>query len=554
MLAAGCNSTTGEPAIEQLPLDDVQLPVIDDEPIAVGGEPLGIYDFPAVEFELIYVSDFSESRSGFSGRASEKLTIDDGFLSVSGRTANWNGAKLDLSSLVEASTLYEFSAVISHNSETSQDLAASLEIKTRSTAYENAARARVPAGEWVEIAGSFVTPQAFESFALYFEGGDDSNPDILLKEVVINRVIKELLPPDALPSLWEAHDDYFKTGVGITLADLRNPDTSALIIRHFNSITMGNEMKPSSLLDHAASIADLEKHNLSAAIRTDILDECLTFARDNNIAMRGHTLVWHEQTPHWFFKVDYSRDADAEYVSREVMLERLENYIRTVLEYCQENFPGVIYSWDVVNEAIDAGSADENKVRDTHDGAPNPWYVTVGADYIEQSFVFARRYAAPEVTLFYNDFNTFYPNKLLPILALLEDLREKGLVDGMGLQSHIGFTDPSIMDFQAAITKYAELGLEIHLTELDINLDSNSADDLLKLAIRYKRIVSMAYFLIDSDLANVGNITVWGLSDRDTWLNNRDGGGKRYPLLFNEYLYPKLAFYGFLLDDSIPDF
>jgi endo-1,4-beta-xylanase len=455
-------------------------------------------------------------------------------------------------------TLYEFSALIKHSGEVAQDLAASLEIKMASTHFENTARVRVSAGEWVEIAGSFVTPEAFESFALYFEGGeameDGIFPAIELTDVVIYRVIKEVLPPDALPSLWEAHVDYFKTGVGITLADLRNPDTSALIKRHFNSITMGNEMKPSSLLDHAASVANLEVNNSAPAIRTDVLDECLAFARDNNIAMRGHTLVWHEQTPLWFFKEDYSREDGAEFVSREVMLERLENYIKAVLEYCQENFPGVIYAWDVVNEAIDPGSADENKIRDTHDGKPNPWYITVGPDYIEQSFIFARKHADSDVALFYNDFNTFHSNKLIAILALLESLQEKGLIDGMGMQSHLGITDPNIVDFQEALLRYAGLGLEIHLTELDINLDSDSEEDLMRLAVRYRRLINMVRFCIENGLANIGNVTVWGLSDRDTWLSFRDGGGRKYPLLFDGYLYPKLAFYGFLLCDSIPDF
>jgi endo-1,4-beta-xylanase len=554
-LLAGCDGqlTTDN---EQLTIDIKETPPLadsSDEGSAVSEATQ--LDIPKVEFELIYASDFSESHSGFTGRSGETLILEDDALITTNRTANWNGPKLELGASLLPNTLYEFSAVMRSSSEAAQEITASLEIKMASTHYENAARVRVPAGEWFELSGSFTTPQAFEAFALYFEGGealeDGSFPDIILAEVTVRRVIKEVLPPDALPSLWEAHADYFKTGVGVVLADIRNPETSALIVRHFNSMTMGNEMKPSMLLDHAASAAD---PNLMPVIRTAVLDECLAFARDNNIAMRGHTLVWHEQTPKWFFKVDYSREDDAEFVSREVMLERLEHYIETVLRYCGENFPGVIYAWDVVNEAIDPGSADANKVRDSHAGEPNPWYVTVGADYIEQAFVFARKYAEPDVLLFYNDFNTFHSNKIFPILALLADLQEKGLVDGMGMQAHLGFTDPSVVDFQAALLRYAELGLEIHLTELDINLDNNSPEALERLAVRYKRLINMVRFCIENELANIGNVTVWGLSDRDTWLSFRDGGGRKYPLLFDEYLYPKLAFYGFLLCDSVADF
>ncbi|MCL2107960.1 MAG: endo-1,4-beta-xylanase [Oscillospiraceae bacterium] len=572
MLISACEKTP--PVVVEEPSSPVINPVL---PTVVDGDGEDVEDPavvnpqdpapslvtpPQVGFEVVFAEDFEGGTSAFTARGSETLAIvDDGFQSekclvVVDRTAAWNGPKISLTNIVEPGTLYEFRAMIKYDfvpEVTTERLTASLEIGLGGVInYSGEAHVQAVLGEWAEIAGTFSTPENFTSFALYFEGGaeiDGEFCEIYLDDVEIKKVNAEKLPADLLPPIFEVHEDYFSIGVGVVMADLQNSDSAALINHHFNSITMGNEMKPSSLLDRAGSIADPDG---APAIRTAVLDECLSYARDNGLKMRGHTLVWHEQTPLWFFKEGYSQDVNAANVSREVMLARLESYIETVLSYCQENYPGVIYAWDVVNEAIDTASADENKIRDMHAGAPNPWYEVVGADYVEQAFYFARKYAEDDVKLFYNDYNEYHLNKLMPITALLSELKQKDLVDGMGMQAHIGMSDPAVIDFQWAVLQYAELGLEIQVTELDINLGSNSEEDLMRQAIRYRQLMNIFRYCVDNGLANITNVTVWGLSDRDTWLNFRDGGGRKYPLLFDDYLYPKMAFWGFVLDESVP--
>jgi endo-1,4-beta-xylanase len=563
LLTACNNQPEAEPAPAEsdppgVPADTAEEPPASDPEPSLTFEDLV---FPEPVRTQIFSADFTDGVGNFRGRGGETLAVQDGALVTSGRTANWNGPIVELSRLLEPGAHYEFSAKIKYDLDIDdqdaggrQNFIASLQVNAGAgNTHSNVFNTGLRRGEWEEINGSFTAPD-FAAISFYFEGGaavDGVFSDIYLAELTITLVSAELLAPDFLPAIYETFEDYFSIGVAIVMEDLRNPYSAALIAHHFNSITMGNEMKPSALLNHSASAAAADG---MPVIRTEILDECLIFARDNNLAMRGHTLVWHSQTPLWFFKEGYSQSADAEFASREVMLARMENYIEQVLSYCQENFPGIIYAWDVVNEAIHPSSADPNKIRDTHDGGVNPWYHTVGSDYVEMAFRFAREYAAPEVKLFYNDYNEWFLEKAIPIVALLSDLKEKGLVDGMGMQAHIGIDSPSAIDFQSAMLRYAELGIEIQITELDINLASNSDEDLMRLAVRYKRLMNIFRHSVTSGQADITNVTVWGLSDRDTWLSYRDGGGRRFPLLFDDYMYPKLAFWGFILDDSIPNF
>ena len=175
-------------------------------------------------------------------------------------------------------------------------------------------------------------------------------------------------------------------------------------------------MKPDSLLDGAAS----EKSSDGMPeINTKKLDQILSRAKENNIPLRGHTLVWHNQTPDWFFSKDYEPSKGL--ADKDEMRKRMEAYIKKVLTYSQENYPGVVYAWDVVNEAM----ADEGGYR-----TKSHWYEIYGDEsYIEDAFTFARKYADPEVKLFYNDYNEYMPAKRGMITATVKKLKEKGIED-----------------------------------------------------------------------------------------------------------------------------
>lgn len=329
-------------------------------------------------------------------------------------------------------------------------------------------------------------------------------------------VAQEKLTDDAI--LKDLCKDYFTLGVGINGSMPQNntiniPQYKEMSLKHFNSCTMTNLMKSGYILDQMGCQSSEDG---MPVLNFMSIDPTLEWCQETGMKMRGHTLVWHTQTPDWFFRVDYSDNGD--YVDRDTMLARMESYIKQMLTHVQENYPGVIYCWDVVNEAVDPESADPEsyfKCRTKIEGADNPWYATVGQDYVEMAFTYARKYADPDVKLFYNDYNTFQVPKTEGIYALCSKLNEKGLIDGIGMQGYWGISYPQISEIKTAMTKFAELGLEIQVTELSVGVDEENDVWFEKQAKKYGEIFEMIYEM-DSDNggpANITNVTLFGLVD-----------------------------------------
>ncbi len=345
-----------------------------------------------------------------------------------------------------------------------------------------------------------------------------------------------------LVSLADIYEGKLSIGVALAQHDIQG-EKAELVASQFNSLTCENEMKPDFTLDRNATIAQGDEE--SVAINMDRAMPAILFAKENGLKIRYHTLVWHGQTPDWFFNVAFDNSEDADRVSRDVMITRMENYIKQIMEYMNGNYPGLVYAWDVVNEAISPGDGREDGIRIED----NLWYEVVGPDFVELAFTFARKYADEDQKLFYNDFQTYDKNKMFYIVNLIKSLQEKDLIDGIGMQDHMDMTNPGILDYQYTINKYANLGMEIQITELDINTDDNSEEGQLKLASRYKGIMTIILDQIEKDKAKITNVTFWGLSDDRSWLNNPDE--PKYPLLFDKDLQAKPAFFGAAMDDSI---
>ena len=296
------------------------------------------------------------------------------------------------------------------------------------------------------------------------------------------------------PALKDLCSDFFTLGVGINGSSLESqtlnmPEYMAVAKKHFNSCTMTNLMKSAYLLDQAASIRSASEGDGSPVLTFETIDPTLEWCMQNDMKMRGHTLVWHTQTPDWFFRENY--DSNAEYVDKETMLFRMESYIKQLMTHVQDNYPGVVYCWDVVNEAVDPGKGDQNSAflcRTENDGTPNPWYVTIGEEYVEMAFTYARKYAADGVKLFYNDFNTFQTEKRDAIYTLCSSLKEKGLIDGIGMQGYWGVTSPTIGILELTIKKFAELELEIQITELSVSVTEEDDESFKKQGDRYGQI------------------------------------------------------------------
>lgn len=331
-------------------------------------------------------------------------------------------------------------------------------------------------------------------------------------------------------SLKETYSKYFRIGAALNINDASLPHTKALICEEFNSITCENDMKPMYIIDEKTMLADPEKYDLEPAVTFEGCKVYLDFAKANNIPMRGHTLGWHNQTPIWFFHEGY--DENKPLANRDTMIARLQNYIKAVFEYVNTNYPNVIYAWDVFNEIVDNGAFRKSL-----------WLETIGKDFFIFAFEAARKYSTPGTQLFYNDYETadpgkrdfIYENVLIPLI-------KKGLVDGMGMQSHLLMDHPDFKLYKEALEKYGSLGLVIHITELDMHNADPSDESMQAFADRYAELFKILVEAKKSKKANVECVTFWNLLDEESWLT---GFRKEtsYPLLFWKNCEKKLAYY-----------
>ena len=356
------------------------------------------------------------------------------------------------------------------------------------------------------------------------------------KRVKVKVTVKAPVLSDTLKT---AYIKDFKIGAAVNTWQLEGAGAyakaKALITNQFNSITMENQMKPESLLSKENQTRGTDTNVL---INEEILGKVLKLASDNGLKLRGHTLVWHSQTPEWFFHKDYN--VDKSLVSKDVMRQRMESYIKKVLTYCQENYPGVVYAWDVVNEAVN----DDGTMRTSSN-----WYKVYGdAGYVTDAFTFARKYADKDVKLFLNDYNEYAAAKRDRIYQVAKDLYDKGLCDGVGMQSHYSMTSPTIAAVKVAIQKYNQIDpgkIEIQLTELDIHNTFRTAADQKSVATKYQSLFNM---LVDSrrnQKINITGVTFWGLTDGDSWLSDFKGETS-YPLLFGADYAAKSAYFAVL--------
>lgn len=312
---------------------------------------------------------------------------------------------------------------------------------------------------------------------------------------------------------------YFDVGVAIEPRDLDNPTSVALIRRHFNSITAENTMKWDALQPTEGNF------------RWTNADRIVNFAIENRMRVRGHTLIWHNQTPAWVFQ------HNGQAAPREVLLQRLRNHITAVVS----RYRGQVYAWDVVNEVIDDGSG-------FYRGSQ--WFNILGEDFIFEAFR-AARLADPNAKLFYNDYRETDPVKREKIFQLISRLRAEGLIDGMGMQGHWNVDWPSSTHLIDAIIRYSSLGLEIHITELDVSIYTSSSAPAQaftqEVALRQRAAYSRFFGVFRRHKDQITNVTFWGVHDGVSWLNNWPVPGRAdHPLLFDRNHNPKEAYFGII--------
>lgn len=350
-------------------------------------------------------------------------------------------------------------------------------------------------------------------------------------------------------SLYKKYKDYFVVGAAVD-GNSYTDSHAAIWKEHFNGMVCENEMKWSTVQPSEGNF------------QFGVANAMVNAARSNGMMVRGHAPVWFDQTPDWVFTG----------ATKEKLLQRIRTHVTKVMQ----EFKGRVYAWDVVNEAVVGYDAHDNDVGEDMGSLVrwgyrnSKWYQIAGEDHIFEAFKAARA-ADPDAKLFYNDYWNYLDGKREFILTFVKKLKEQNLIDGIGLQCHLNIgpaqvklTNQSafqtVENLEKEILAYAALGLDVHITELDISIytrDYTSDDksrwytaaDLneeyqTRLAARYKEVFDMLRKHADK----ISNVTFWGISDDNTWLSEFPSGRPDHPLLFDKHLKPKKAF------DAIMDF
>jgi len=331
----------------------------------------------------------------------------------------------------------------------------------------------------------------------------------------------------------DALKDKFLIGVAMNTGQITGKDSVSdkLIIKHFNSIVAENCMK-SEIIQPVEGEFDFS-----------LADQFVKFGEMHRLFIIGHTLVWHSQTPKWFFV-----DEKGKQVSRVIMIERMKNHIVTVIKRYKDRVKG----WDVVNEAIN----DDGSWRES------PFYKIIGKDYVKLAFQFAHE-ADPKAELYYNDFSMARPAKRDAVVKMIKELQNEGVkVDAIGMQGHMTMNFPTVDDFETSINAFATLGTKVMITEMDItvlpfpttkvtadvalrykydpkmNPYPNGLPDSMATALHERYASFFRLFLKHKD--QISRVTVWGLTDNQTWRNDWPIKGRSdYPLLFDRNYHPK---------------
>jgi len=318
-----------------------------------------------------------------------------------------------------------------------------------------------------------------------------------------------------LMGLANIYKDYFDVGAAINPRVIESG--GELIKAEFNSVTCENEMKFASV------------HPKEGEYTFEQADKVADFALANNLKMRGHTLVWHNQTGDWLF------DAD-----KETLYSRMREHITTVVK----RYAGKVYCWDVVNEAV---SDKEEEPVDRPLREDSPYFAVTGSmDYLIKAFTYAYE-ADPKARLFYNDYNTENPAKREKIRFLLKELKERAPVHGIGLQAHYDiYFDAE--ELQKSIDVFSALGIDIHITELDVSIykhDERGVDFAVppddRMAMQ-DELYDKIFTILRKNKDKISSVTFWGLNDGVSWLNGFPVKRKNYPLLFDRDGKPKAAY------------
>lgn len=344
-------------------------------------------------------------------------------------------------------------------------------------------------------------------------------------------------------TLKESFKNDFRIGMAVNeeISSGKDLVSQNIILKQFNSITPENVMKAERINPEPGV------YNFKPA------DDFVAFGQKNKMFIVGHTLIWHNQTPEWFFQ-----DKNGNPNTKEAQMERMRMHIQTIAG----RYAGKVQAWDVVNEVMD----ENGSYRKTN------WVNSIGNGdtLVKNAFKFTSKYA-PDTELYYNDFNVWRPTKRDGIMRMVRMLKKEGVrIDGIGIQGHWGLNYPKKEYIEAVIDSFASLGVKVMITELDIDVlpltkegqiigtgllhpqyeleefktfldpyrKGLPEDIQVQLANRYAELFEIFYRKRDK----IDRVTFWGLHDGMSWKNDYPIANRtNYPLLYDRNKKPKPA-------------
>ena len=337
--------------------------------------------------------------------------------------------------------------------------------------------------------------------------------------------------PQHTDSLKGTFQDDFLIGTALNTGQINEADasTDSLITQQFNAITAENIMKAESI------------HPRWGQFDFDAADKFVAYGAKNGMYTVGHTLIWHSQLPPFVRQIT---DADS-------LREFMDLHIHTIAQ----RYASSLDSWDVLNEALNEDGSWRESV----------FYNLLGEDYVVEAFRMAAE-AAPDAKLYYNDYNIEQPQKRAGAIRLIKKLQDAGVrIDGVGIQGHWHTGKLQLDVIEQSIIEYAALGLEVAITELDLEVlprDFEGAEVSTRVASDDPALNPYVDGLPDSVAQQqaadyeslfrlflkhrdkISRVTFWGVNDRQSWLNNWPVRGRtNHPLPFDRNNQPKEAFF-----------
>ena len=496
------------------------------------------------EYSLVEYNFEDGTTQGWGPRDEETVSVTTDMahsgsysLLAADRKKEWHGATVDVAGLLKAGSTYEIGAYV----RLAEGEPASRVVITMQrtpvggdTKYEwiaPSAEKGVTDAEWVHLQGQYSYSGEVSELLLYVESPDAALVDFYIDDVTITSLSGLPVQTD-IPSVYETLSPYFMVGAAIEPDLLDREQHNTLLTRHFNCLTPENAMKPGVIQPSEGDF------------RWAGPDKLVQYARENGKAIHGHTLVWHQQAVEWMFEDSEGNPLEATPENKELVLQRLETHIRTVVGRYKDD----VHIWDVVNEVIDPGNSD--CMRQTR------WYELTGTDYIVTAFRVADE-VAPDAVLLINDYSTTETRKRACLYNVVSDLKAQGVpIDGVGHQMHITIGAPSAEAIEETILMFTDLGVEQHITELDMSIYTNDIDSyttvpdevLVRQGKRYKSV----FDVLKRQADHIQSVTFWGLADDRTWLKTFPITRINLPLLFYEQLQAKPAYWGVVDPTKLP--